>query len=411
LHADSQIGTLNGTPALRREEIKLQLLLVNSLMHAKGFGASETRAAINKARMLIERAEALGERAEDPLLLFSILYSLWAANLVSMNGNALLELAAHFLALAEKQGATGPLMIGHRLMATSLSVTGDLATGRNHYDRAIALYNPAEHRALASRFGQDVGVVILSLRSWTLWLLGYPEAAQQDAKQALASAREIGQATTLMYALWAVGWTHLQLGDYTKGKSVSDEVVALADQKGALFWKFLGMLHRADIQAASGEASEAIHLANSVVAAALSSGTTAWFPTHLSHLAKAHSDLGQFEYAWRYIGDAMTAVQTTDERLYEAEVNRVAGEIARASHGPDQAKAEAYFQRALSVARQQQAKSLELRAAMSLARLWRDQGKVQQARELLAPVYGWFTEGFDTRDLKEAKALLEELSA
>ena len=241
----AQIRTLNGTPALRREEIKLQLLLVNSLMHAKGFGASETRAAINKARMLIERAEALGERAEDPLLLFSILYSLWAANLVSMNGNALLELAAQFLALAEKQGATGPLMIGHRLMATALSVTGDLATGRNHYDRAIALYNPVEHRALASRFGQDVGVVILSLRSWTLWLLGYPEAAQQDTKQALASAREIGQATTLMYALWAVGWTHLQLGDYTKGTSVSDEVVALADQKGALFWKFLGMLHQA----------------------------------------------------------------------------------------------------------------------------------------------------------------------
>ena len=156
-------------------------------------------------------------------------------------------------------------------------------------------------------------------------------------------------------------------------------------------------------------ASEAIHLANSVVATALSSGTTAWFPTHLSHLAKAHSDLGQFEYAWRYIGDAMTAVQTTNERLYEAEVNRIAGEIARASHEPDQAKAEAYFEQALAVSRRQQAKSFELRAAMSLARLWRDQGKTVEARELLAPVYGWFTEGFDTRDLKEAKALLGTL--
>ena len=169
------------------------------------------------------------------------------------------------------------------------------------------------------------------------------------------------------------------------------------------------MLHQADILAASGMASEAIHLANSVVATALSSGTTAWFPTHLSHLAKAHSDLGQFEYAWRYIGDAMTAVQTTNERLYEAEVNRIAGEIARASHEPDQAKAEAYFEQALAVSRRQQAKSFELRAAMSLARLWRDQGKTQEARELLAPVYGWFTEGFDTRDLKEAKALLGTL--
>ena len=115
--------------------------------------------------------------------------------------------------------------------------------------------------------------------------------------------------------------------------------------------------------------------------------------------------------AWRCIGEAISTIATTKERWFEAEVHRVAGEIALKSPQPDAAKAEAYFERALSVARQQQAKSWELRAAMSLARLWRDQGKVQQARELLAPVYGWFTEGFDTRDLKEAKALLEELAA
>ena len=121
--------------------------------------------------------------------------------------------------------------------------------------------------------------------------------------------------------------------------------------------------------------------------------------------------LGQFDDAWRCIGEAMTAVETTKERWCEAEVNRIAGEIALQVAGADAAKAEKYFERALAVARQQQAKSWELRAAMSLARLWRDQGKVEQARELLAPVYGWFTEGFDTRDLKEAKALLEELAA
>ena len=120
---------------------------------------------------------------------------------------------------------------------------------------------------------------------------------------------------------------------------------------------------------------------------------------------------GQFDDAWRSIGEAMTAVETTKERWWEAEVNRTAGEITLLSPEPDAAKAEAYFDRALAVARQQQAKSWELRAAMSLARLWRDQGKVQQARELLAPVYGWFTEGFDTRDLKDAKALLEELAS
>ena len=130
----------------------------------------------------------------------------------------------------------------------------------------------------------------------------------------------------------------------------------------------------------------------------------------LSYLALAYADLGKFDDAWRCIGEAMTAAETTKERWYEAEINRIAGEIALKSPEPDAAKAEAYFERALAVARQQQAKSWELRAAMSIARLWRDQGKPQQARELLAPVYGWFTEGFDTLDLKEAKALLEELA-
>ena len=126
---------------------------------------------------------------------------------------------------------------------------------------------------------------------------------------------------------------------------------------------------------------------------------------------KPMRNFGQFDDAWRCIDEAMMAVETTKERWFEAEIHRIAGEIALMSPEPDAAKAEAYFERALAVARQQQAKSWELRAAMSLARLWRDQGKVQQARELLAPVYGWFTEGFDTRDLKEAKALLEELAS
>ena len=131
-------------------------------------------------------------------------------------------------------------------------------------------------------------------------------------------------------------------------------------------------------------------------------------PLWLSYLARAYAALGQFDDAWCSIREAMTAIETTKEKWCEAEANRVAGEIALLS--PEPSKAEAYFQRSLEVARQQQAKSFELRAAMSLARLWRDEGKLQQARELLAPVYGWFTEGFDTRDLKEAKTLLEVLA-
>ena len=158
-----QIATLPATPALRREQIKLQVALITPLIHVKGYAAPETKAAAERARLLIEQAEALGEPPEDPLLLFSVLYGFWVANFVAFNGDVMRELAAQFLALAEKQGATVPLMIGHRLMGISLLCTGDIAEGRAHLDQAIALYDPAEHRPLATRFGQDSRVADLVL--------------------------------------------------------------------------------------------------------------------------------------------------------------------------------------------------------------------------------------------------------
>jgi predicted ATPase len=190
-----------------------------------------------------------------------------------------------------------------------------------------------------------------------------------------------------------------------------DEVVALADEKGALLWKAAGMMHQGCVLALTNKASKAIHMFTAGITAWLATGSTLWVPLWFPYLSKAYAALGQFDDAWRCIGEAMTAVETTRERWWEADIHRTAGEIALMSPQPGAAKAQTYFEHALEVARQQQAKSWELRAAMSLARLWRDQGKMQQARELLAPVYGWFTEGFDTRDRKEAKALLDELRA
>ena len=165
------------------------------------------------------------------------------------------------------------------------------------------------------------------------------------------------------------------------------------------------------VLALTGKALDAVQMITSGIIAVAVDGSNTVYAIPLSYLARAYAELGQFDDAWRCIGEAMTAVETTKERWFEAEVNRIAGEIALKSPEPDAAKAEAYFEHALAVARQQQAKSWELRAAMSMARLWRDQGKRDEARDLLAPVYGWFTEGFDTLDLKEAKALLDELSS
>ena len=405
-----QVATLPGTAALRREQIKLQVALITPLIHVKGYGAAETRAAVERARLLIEQAEALGETPEDPLLLFSVLWAFFGTNFVAFNGDVCRDLAAQFLALAERQRATVPLMVGHRIMGVSLLVTGDITEGRRHFDQGIALYDPAEHRPLATRFGQDTAVSVLAWRSWTLWSLGYPEAALRDADDALRNAREIGQAATLMFALFHTSIPYTLCGNYAAAAAHAQELVALAEEKGALLWKAQGMVSQGCMLALTGSASDATEMLISGIAACRTTGATCYLPLYWPPLARAHAELGQFEEAWRCIGEATTAAETTKEKWCEAEIHRTAGELALMSPEPDAAQAQAHFERAIAIARAQQAKSWELRAATSLARLWRDQGERQQARDLLAPVYGWFTEGFDTADLKETKGLLDELT-
>jgi tetratricopeptide (TPR) repeat protein len=255
----SQIATLPVTPALRREEIKFQIALINPLIHIKGYGAPETKAAVERARSLMEQAEALGEPAEDPLLLFSVLYGNWVATFQSSNADVARELAAQLLALAEKQESTGPLMIGTSVMGTSLLRLGEFAQARVHHNKALALYDPSEHRPLATRFGQDWKVSILSLRSVDLWFLGYPDAALADADQALKDAREIGQATSLMFALGIPLAMLVQCGNYATATKHCDELIALANEKGALYWKAMGMLNRGNVLALTGRATDALH--------------------------------------------------------------------------------------------------------------------------------------------------------
>jgi class 3 adenylate cyclase/predicted ATPase len=405
-----QLATLPGTPVVRGEQIKLQVALVNALMHLKGYAAPEPKAAVEQARQFIERAETLGER-QDPLLLFSVFYGAWAASYVAFNGDKTRELAAQFVALAEKQGLTVSLMIGHRLMGTSLLLTGEIDKGREHFDHAFALYDPAKHRPLTTRFGQDVRVSVLVYRALAQWMLGYPEAALADADHAVEDARESGQAGTLMYAQFHTSLTNVLCAKYAEANTQSKDVVLLAHEKGAALWKALATMQEGCVLALSGKASEAIQVINSGIAAYRSTASRVYLPIFWSHLSRAYADLGQFDEAWCCIGEAMAAVETTKERWYEAEIHRVTGEIALKLPRLGLSQAGTYFERALTVARAQQAKSWELRAAMSMARLWLDQDMRDKARALLAPIYGWFTEGFDTRDLKEAKALLHALAS
>jgi predicted ATPase len=214
-----------------------------------------------------------------------------------------------------------------------------------------------------------------------------------------------------MFSLTIVTVTNILCGKYAAAAALADELVALAEEKSAVLYNAWGVIHGGCVSALNGEAAEAIRIIPSALSASRSTGARYLVPLFLTDLAWAYAELGRCDEASRCIDEVITTLETTKERWFEAEASRVAGEITLRLPMADAAKAQNFFKRALTVAREQQAKSWELRAAMSMARFWRDQGKQQQARELLAPVYGWFTEGFDTVDLREAKALLDVLAA
>jgi tetratricopeptide (TPR) repeat protein len=280
-------------------------------MHAKGYAVPETKAAGERARLLIERAEALGEPPEDPLLFFSVLYSSWAGTYVTFDGDAMRNLAAQFLALAKTQAAAAPLMVGHILVGLSLMLGGAAAQSRVHFDQAIALCDPAKHRALTTQFSIDVSVRTLLGRAWTLWLLGHPEAALRDAESALRLAREIGQAATLMYALGNSTLVQILCGDQAAACARGREQAVLAAERGAPFWNAFGVMNQGCALVLVGAPSRAIELLIAGIAMAQAQRSTMWLPFYFAHLARAHAELGRFEDACDRIDEALTAVEAT----------------------------------------------------------------------------------------------------
>ena len=339
----NQLSSLPSTPALRSEQIRLQVAIIAPLIHVKGFAAPETKAAVDQSRLLIEQAKALGEPPEDPLLLFSVLFGFWIANVAAFNGDALREIAAQFLTLAEQQRTTIPLMIGHRLTGASLLFTGNISVARAHLDRAIDFYNPVEHRQLTMRFGADVRNTALIHRSWALWMLGYPEAALADAAFSIKDARELGQAATLIPALLLASYVPIFCGSYTVANNQVIEGIALASEKGVVFWKIAGLLVQGWIIAQTNAAQDTVQAIITADAAYRSTGATLHTPLSFSYLGRAYAELGKYDDAWRCIGEAMTAVETTKERLFEAEVRRIAGEISLMAPQQDARKGRSVF--------------------------------------------------------------------
>ena len=294
-------------------------------------------------------------------------------------------------------------------MACTLSSTGSLERARVHFDRAVALFPAVQPSTLIAFIGWDYRFVGLADRAVCLWLLGYPDAALKDCEQALLGARESGNFASFAHTVPAATFVQLGCGRYDVTIALADELEGLSRERDLTLFASSGKLIRGSVAARTGSALIAAESIATAEAVLLNAGTTVWTPETKTSLAIARARLGRFDLARQSIRDALDHIDRTKETMSEADVHRTAGEIALLSADRDSTEANLCFQRALDIARAQQARSWELRAATSLARLWRDQGKRQEAHGLLAPVYGWFTERFDTLDLKEAKTLLDEL--
>jgi class 3 adenylate cyclase/predicted ATPase len=407
-----QLASLQGSTAIRREQIKLQVALASTLYHVKGVSSPDAVRAYDHAIAMMDEVERLGEKPEDPLAYFAAGYGFWVSTHVAADHSTASLRADQFMARAQKQNDTTPFLIGYRIKGISLTMLGQVEAARDELTRAINGYRPEIHRPLAARFAVDFGISALLYRGLAVWLLGYPEAALKDANEGLKGARELGQAGPLMHSLYHSALPPMLCRELPSVEERARELAALAHEKSASFWSAEAELIRGWVLYVTGQASKAKGVLTAVLQERRNSmGANLWNPWYFAIIAHGAAISGDFAEAQRQIASAYTSLEKTNERWAEAEIRRLAGEIHCLSQPHELENAEDEFARSLAIARQQKAKSWELRAAMSLARLWRDQGKVSEARELLAPVYGWFTEGFDTCDLKEAKALLAQLGA
>jgi predicted ATPase len=355
------------------------------------------------------RARELCEQVGEPSQLFRVLWGFWLMYNARGDSQTMRALGEELLNLAQSLEDPDLLLEAHHALWTSLFSSGEPAVARMHQEQGLQLYDPQRHRTHAALYsGHDPGVCCRYRAAPVLWLLGYPDQAVASSQAALVLAQQIGHPLSLAVALyWAAALHHLRR-EVSLTQTRAEAAMTLATDLEFLQQFAQATPLRGWALAASGHDEEGITQIRLAVYGATRG--TRDRPYQLALLAEACAQVGQTAAGLEAVGEALATVAKSAVRWWEAEMYRLRGDLLL-QHGvaPPPEEAEACFQQALDIARRQQAKSLELRAAMSLSRLWQHQGKGDAARELLAPIYDWFTEGFDTADLQEAKVLLEDL--
>jgi predicted ATPase len=380
------------------------MTLAVPLLTTKGYAAPEVEDTYAHARELCVRAG-------ETLRLFPVLRGLWFFSLNRGDLRSAQELAEQLLALGESSRDPSLLVEAHFARGTTLYWVGDFASARDHLESVIQLYDPDIHRSHAFVYGQDPGVYSTCWLALTSWLSGYPDRALERSNQALARAHELAHPFSLALALFHAAILHQLRREPQQTESRNDAVITLSAERGFSFWLWLALIWRGWAIAQQGRGAEGIAQIREGLAVFRGGGAELGVPWFLALLSEVLRNESRAEEALNLLAEALAVSGKNGNQNYDAEIYRLKGELLLTStNAANRNEAESCFRHAIDIARRQQAKSWELRAVTSLSRLLQTQGKKAEACSTLAEIYGWFTEGFDTADLKDAKALLEELS-
>ncbi|MBI3800819.1 MAG: AAA family ATPase [Deltaproteobacteria bacterium] len=397
------LKSLPETPARTQHALTLHIALGAALLMTRGHAAPEVEHAYTRARELCQQ---MGETPQ----LIPVLFGLWRFYIGRRQLHTARELGETLLRLVQQAHDPAFAVIAHYALGATWLFLGALPAARQHLEEGIALYTPDQRPALVFRTGQDPGVACRAYAAWTLWLLGYPEQALAHLRDALVLARELSHPYSLAFARAVAGMVSQWRRDVPAVHEHAEDAVTLSTEQGFPQWAAMGTLVRGWALAMQDQGEEGMTQVRQGTAAFRATGAMILVPYFCTVLAEVCDHLGHTADGLQALAEAPTLIEQHDERWWEAEIYRLRGVLLLRQTGTPQAEAETWLRRALDVARHQEAKWLELRAAMSLSRLWQQQGKREEARQLLAEIYGWFTEGFDTKDLQEAKALLKQLT-
>jgi predicted ATPase len=396
----SLVPMMPDSPARAKQELALQIALGPVLMSTVGWGSAEVGATY-------QRAQELCRQVGDSSQLCGVLWGLWYFHLIRAELQTARQFAEQLFALAQSNQDRTLLLLAHRVRGQTLYLMGELPEAQAHLEQGARLYDPKQHGELGSRYGQDPGVICRSFAALALWHQGYADRAAEMSREALSLARGSPHSYTLVFALVLAANLHRLRREEGLTHEHAEAVATLSTEQGFTPFVFYGSIMAGWALAIRGE--DRIAQIRQGLAAWQAQVGELWRPFYCAMLAEAYGKMGQSEHALTLVSEALAIVDKTGERHFQAELFRLKGEFLLAFPGENQAEAEGCFRQAIAVAQKQSAKSFELRAVVSLSRLLQRQGKQAEAREMLAEVYGRFTEGFDTPDLQDAKVLLEAI--